>query len=67
MKQKPLKTGSKIIAAFIMCALILLAFTLIFGFWNKAARETGLKVGIICSEDEAAPYSAAVEVGFAID
>lgn len=58
MKQKPLKTGSKIIAAFIMCALILLAFTLIFGFWNKAARETGLKVGIICSEDEAAPYSA---------
>ena len=58
MKIRPLKINQKIIAAFIICALILLAFTLVFGFWNKTKRETGLKVGFICSEDESTPYTA---------
>ncbi len=58
MKIRPLKINQKIIAAFIICALILLAFTMIFGFWNKTTRETGLKVGFICSEDESTPYTA---------
>ncbi len=52
-----MKSKNKIIATFIVCLVMLLAFSLICGFWNQRTREGGLKVGFICSEDESTPYT----------
>ena len=38
-----MKINKKIIAAAVTCLIMLAAFSLIFGFWNKKTRETGLK------------------------
>ncbi len=52
-----MKINKKIIAAAVTCLIMLAAFSLIFGFWNKKTRETGLKIGFVCSEDESTPYT----------
>lgn len=52
-----MKINKKVVATAVTCLIVLLAFSLIFGFWNKKTRESGLKVGFICSEDESTPYT----------
>ena len=52
-----MKINRKIIATFIICLVMILACSLICGFWSPKAKEGGLKVGFICSEDESTPYT----------
>ena len=52
-----MKAHVKIITAAVVCLAMFLAFSLIFGFWNKTTAEPGLKVGFICSDDESTPYT----------
>ena len=52
-----MKINHKIIATAITCAAILLVCFLAFGSLGGTVRESGLKVGFICSEDESTPYT----------
>ena len=52
-----MKMNQKIIITAAICIVMLLAFSLIFGFWDNTPQETGLKIGFVCSEDESAPYT----------
>ena len=47
----------KILATAITCVLVLLAVSVFTGFWTRQDRDTSLKVGFICSEDESTPYT----------
>ncbi len=51
-----MKINKKIVATVIACAAVLLAF-MVSNVWGKKTRESGLKVGFICSEDESTPYT----------
>ncbi len=52
-----MKQYEKIIATVITCLVMLLIFSLIFDFWSKKERDSELKVGFVCSEDESTPYT----------
>ena len=52
-----MKSKNKIIATFIVCLVMLLAFSLICGFWSPKSGDGALKVGFICSEDASTPYT----------
>ena len=42
----------------IVCAVVLLAASLLTGFWNTGAKSSTIKVGFVYSEDESTPYTA---------
>ena len=41
----------------VICALVLLAASFLFGFWNRSQESGILKVGFMYSEDESTPYT----------
>ena len=42
----------------IICAVVLAAASLLFGFWHEQQNAKVLKVGFVYSEDESTPYTA---------
>ena len=42
----------------VVCAVVLLASTLVSDFWNREQKENVVRVGFIYSEDESTPYTA---------
>ena len=42
----------------ITCAAVLLAATLLTGFWGKVQQRKTIRVGFVYSEDESTPYTA---------
>ena len=42
----------------ITCAAVLLAATLLTGFWGKVPQGKTIRIGFVYSEDESTPYTA---------